>query len=636
MSVTPSSTIVGVFRDHNAAEQALDALYNAGFTHEQVRYSGSENAGGFFDELKNFLTGQTASNNVASDLADWGLSDEEANYYANEHNRGNVILAVKAPGRGAETQTILQQYGALNVQPQTMTSSQDITYTDSTPVNDSTAQTTQYATSSPDTGTNYSSSSHNASFADETSTQATELTSSTYHDDTGQTAPVTITHDIDSSEQQLQPSVTTHSDTEQQAPAAASDTPPITHDNVNDAAYVEQGTSSEEAYLTDAGGDVSQHAMTTGSYNETASPASYSEPEQSPTHDALPSATTDPLTDTFTSPASIEDATASHATNNTTGDAFTDTQKIVDVQPVIIGNNTTDTQPMAVEDGTTDTHTISYGQPVTTQNDIIVTRTPEDTQPSTVGDAVGDTVSETDTQSSTTGSASDTYLPADTQASSPDATGDTYTDANTHSTLASDTVTDPHATSDIMIESETPSYTTEHKPQEAVQSYTEESEAAGMPDIQTAQPVATTSDYSSDSQSADVQEAMANAPTEPLSMSNSTSNETAMQAQQLPENDSNTLTVMQAQEPVTGTVGMSSDANDEIQGLQAQIAFLQQQLQEAKAQLQAVKDREEQVRAAREREQQLQSLREQLQALQAELASTHSEIQETQNRIGQY
>jgi len=116
MSVTPSSATVGVFRDRATAEQALDALYNAGFTHEQVRYSVPEASGGFFDDLKNLFTGQNDSGNVANDLADLGLSDEEANYYANEHSKGNAILAVKSTDRSAEVEALLQQYGARSAQ----------------------------------------------------------------------------------------------------------------------------------------------------------------------------------------------------------------------------------------------------------------------------------------------------------------------------------------------------------------------------------------------------------------------------------------------------------------------------------------------------------------------------------------
>jgi hypothetical protein len=122
MSITPSSAIVGVFRDRAMAEQAMNALHNAGFERDQIRYSGTSasGGGGFFDDIKSIFSGpSTASSNVANDLSDIGLSDQEAQYYANEQNNGNVVLAVKAPGREQEAQTIMHQYGAYNAQART-------------------------------------------------------------------------------------------------------------------------------------------------------------------------------------------------------------------------------------------------------------------------------------------------------------------------------------------------------------------------------------------------------------------------------------------------------------------------------------------------------------------------------------
>ena len=169
-----------------------------------------------------------------------------------------------------------------------------------------------------------------------------------------------------------------------------------------------------------------------------------------------------------------------------------------------------------------------------------------------------------------------------------------------------------------MIEAETASNTTIEEPQTAQDSYTAESEAAHIPDIQMAQPVATTLDYTSEpheTQFSDAQETASNVPTEPL-----TNSTTADEV----------VTTTTTQPSVTETTGAAPDApTDELQSLHAQIMSLQQQLQDAKAQLQAAKEREEQVRTAREREQQLQSLRQQLQALQAELEATHSELQDT-------
>src|SRR5690242_11779065 len=118
MSVTPSSTVVGIFRDRAMAEQAIEALYDAGFHREQIRYSMPGSAGGFFADLKNMFMGTTPSDtngdHLANDLSDVGLSDEESQYYADEYNNGNTILTVQAADRDQEALSILHQHGAYN------------------------------------------------------------------------------------------------------------------------------------------------------------------------------------------------------------------------------------------------------------------------------------------------------------------------------------------------------------------------------------------------------------------------------------------------------------------------------------------------------------------------------------------
>ncbi|HEX6481679.1 MAG TPA: hypothetical protein VF043_22785 [Ktedonobacteraceae bacterium] len=117
MSVTPSSTIVGIFTDRSLADQAMQALYNAGFTHEQIRYVVPGASGGILEDIKSLFTGtSTGGGNLANDLTSMGLSDEEAGYYANEYNTGKIILAVSAQGREQDAVDILHQYGAYHSQ----------------------------------------------------------------------------------------------------------------------------------------------------------------------------------------------------------------------------------------------------------------------------------------------------------------------------------------------------------------------------------------------------------------------------------------------------------------------------------------------------------------------------------------
>jgi hypothetical protein len=115
MSVMPYATVVGVFRDRSAADLAMQALLNAGFKREQIRYLTADTAGGFFDSLKSVFTGVSpAEESLVSNLTDMGLSSEEAQYFSDEYKQGSVILAIKTQGDDEMALNILSQYGAYN------------------------------------------------------------------------------------------------------------------------------------------------------------------------------------------------------------------------------------------------------------------------------------------------------------------------------------------------------------------------------------------------------------------------------------------------------------------------------------------------------------------------------------------
>lgn len=112
MSTNPRSTVVGVFMDREMAEQALNALKDAGYDSNQLHYSGSSNGGGFF---KSLFSGQGATNdNFVNELSDLGVPDEETRYYANEYQNGHSIIAVVAQGNEQEALNIMQRFGAYN------------------------------------------------------------------------------------------------------------------------------------------------------------------------------------------------------------------------------------------------------------------------------------------------------------------------------------------------------------------------------------------------------------------------------------------------------------------------------------------------------------------------------------------
>jgi hypothetical protein len=113
MATNLRSTIVGVFTDQATAEQAVQALEDAGFDHEQIWYSSPGGASSFFEDIKSLFTGTDAvSGNLVNELTGMGLSDEETRYYANEYRGGRSVVAVKAPGSEQEAMAVLQRYGA--------------------------------------------------------------------------------------------------------------------------------------------------------------------------------------------------------------------------------------------------------------------------------------------------------------------------------------------------------------------------------------------------------------------------------------------------------------------------------------------------------------------------------------------
>ena len=114
MSITRSSTVVGIFKDRAVAEQAMEALYRTGFEREHIHYSVPGASGGFFEDLKNLFTGSDSTGSIADDLTAMGLSEEEARYYSNEYNAGNTLLTVQAAGHEQDALNILRQAGAYN------------------------------------------------------------------------------------------------------------------------------------------------------------------------------------------------------------------------------------------------------------------------------------------------------------------------------------------------------------------------------------------------------------------------------------------------------------------------------------------------------------------------------------------
>ncbi len=162
METNEHSVAVGVFEDRARAEQAIGDLKQAGFTDEQVGYAArdeqaaepgmvatEEGHGGTREGLAmGAITGASfgsivgaaaalllpgigpviaggilgaaltgaaigaATGGIAGALREWGLPEEEVQYYRGEFEAGRTIVTVHANGRQQEAMAILRRNGA--------------------------------------------------------------------------------------------------------------------------------------------------------------------------------------------------------------------------------------------------------------------------------------------------------------------------------------------------------------------------------------------------------------------------------------------------------------------------------------------------------------------------------------------
>ena len=112
MTTTDRWTAVALFQDVNQAQQAVDALLEAGFSSDQISFAGHGTPQGLIAGLKSFFSGKAMSmGNTYDDLREKGMSDQDARYYQQEYDSGCSIVAVIEASRLQEAISILSSYG---------------------------------------------------------------------------------------------------------------------------------------------------------------------------------------------------------------------------------------------------------------------------------------------------------------------------------------------------------------------------------------------------------------------------------------------------------------------------------------------------------------------------------------------
>jgi uncharacterized protein (TIGR02271 family) len=165
MTSTESTTVVGVFDDHSAAQRAVNELKRMGFTDDQIGVishnrsdrtadqTGDDDesyvgegaaaglatgaglgalwglgiiagvlpaigpaiAGGTLAAILSSAAAGAAAAGLAGALVGLGMSKEEAEYYEGEFKSGRTLVTVKAGGRNTEARSVLRRLGATDI-----------------------------------------------------------------------------------------------------------------------------------------------------------------------------------------------------------------------------------------------------------------------------------------------------------------------------------------------------------------------------------------------------------------------------------------------------------------------------------------------------------------------------------------
>ncbi len=105
--------VVGIFNNSSMAEHAIEELKDAGFSDEEIQYSGQPAKKNVLKNIKSKLKGgePQSREEIVESLMDMGVPEEAAHRCASEFAAGHPIVAVKSPGHEQDAITILRSNG---------------------------------------------------------------------------------------------------------------------------------------------------------------------------------------------------------------------------------------------------------------------------------------------------------------------------------------------------------------------------------------------------------------------------------------------------------------------------------------------------------------------------------------------
>jgi len=112
---TNETILMAAFSTPNNAEQAVEALHDANFTSDQIRYSGQykENFLQAVKALQIFPdeAQDESLNDIMTMLQNMGIAQDAIQYYMDAYNNGQPVVIVRPDARPQDAATILQQNG---------------------------------------------------------------------------------------------------------------------------------------------------------------------------------------------------------------------------------------------------------------------------------------------------------------------------------------------------------------------------------------------------------------------------------------------------------------------------------------------------------------------------------------------
>lgn len=113
MAMTEEPMVVGVFRDHALAEQAMNELRHAGFKNEQINLLGHTSGNALGGIMNLFSSKSTATVAAApNELASSGLPQGDIGFYERELGAGHFVVTVQPYGHQKDALDILHRHGS--------------------------------------------------------------------------------------------------------------------------------------------------------------------------------------------------------------------------------------------------------------------------------------------------------------------------------------------------------------------------------------------------------------------------------------------------------------------------------------------------------------------------------------------